>query len=442
MSNVVSVVVTKPVAGSPSMTVAQARAVSWFRNNPRPMGELLDEGVLSQRDLRWAADNSFVSPIKEAAAVLLAAGQTTITPSARQAPIPQSETVALPASPMTLEAARNTVWPFASFQGQTMGALFDSGVLSHKELGRAIDIAWNPIVRQAATTLLLHKVVARLNEPEPPAGPLRVMAASRRSYAEHGERVYTLGLGLFCGVVMTILLGNLVYQLTHLSLKPPSPELQAVLATTPGLIGLAIALLIAVATTIAVPLAARYAFDGCFRWFDRRIDAYRAGREGESRVVDTLCGLVDGRWTLFRNVDLPGRNSGDLDVVLVGPAGVWVLEVKTFSGSYRNHGDAWHYRTKHGWRLVKNDPGHQARKNAKRLKEYLKAVDPSLWVECAVVWAHPTSQLIVENPITPVWRVNDLPNILNEMWQHQPLRLEAQDAIRLPLQKLCANTKK
>lgn len=439
MSDVITVAVTRPVLSSAPMTVTQARAVSWFRYNPRPMGELLDEGMLSRRDLRWAAENSFVSSIKEAAAVLLAAEQVTIKTSAQQTLLPQHEAVVLPTSPMTLEMARKTIWPFASMQGQSMGALFDSGVLTHKELGRAIDIAWNPVVRQAATTLLLHKVVDRLNEPEPPAGPLRVIAPTRRSYAEHGERVYTLGLGLFFGVFMTLALVGLYFQLINLKLKPPSPELQAVLATTPGLIGLAIAIVIVVVTTIAVPLAVRFAFAWSIGWFDRRIDAYRAGREGESRVVDTLSSILDGKWTLFRNVELPGRNNGDLDVVLVGPAGVWVLEVKTLSGSYRNHGDAWQYRTKHGWRNAKADPGHQARKNAKRLKDYLKAVDPSLWVECAVVWAHPTSELLVENPLTPVWRVKDLPSMLNDMWQHEPLRKEAQEAICVSLEKLCAN---
>lgn len=439
MSDVISVAVTKSVLGSRSMTVGQARAVTWFRNNPRPMGELLDEGLLSQRDLRWAADKAFVASIRDAAAVLLAAEQTMSPTSTEQGATPQTETAALHASPMTLESARNTIWPFANYQGKSMGILYDTGVLTHKELGRAIDIAWNPNVRQAATTLLLHKAFERLNEPEPPAGPLRILTSSRRSYAEHGERVYTLGLGLFCGVVMTLALVNLYFQLINLKLKPPSPELQAVLATTPGLIGLAIAIVIVVVTTIAVPLTVRFAFAWSIGWFDRRIYAYRAGREGESRVVDTLSGLLDGKWTLFRNVELPGRNNGDLDVVLVGPAGVWVLEVKTLSGSYRNHGDAWQYRTKRGWRNAKADPGHQARKNAKRLKDYLKAVDPSLWVECAVVWAHPTSELIVDNPLTPVWRVRDLPSMLNEMWQHEPLRKEAQEAICVSLEKLCAN---
>ena len=58
-----------------------------------------------------------------------------------------------------------------------------------------------------------------------------------------------------------------------------------------------------------------------------------------------------------------------------------------------------------------------------------------------MVWAHPTSELILENPITPVWRINDLPNMLNEMWQHEPLGQETQNAIRLPLEKLCVSPK-
>jgi hypothetical protein len=52
---------------------------------------------------------------------------------------------------------------------------------------------------------------------------------------------------------------------------------------------------------------------------------------GEDRVADALGKLLDDRYTLIRNLVLPG-DPYDLDMVLVGPAGVWEFEVLHFTG--------------------------------------------------------------------------------------------------------------
>ena len=78
------------------------------------------------------------------------------------------------------------------------------------------------------------------------------------------------------------------------------------------------------------------------------------------------------------------RNKGDLDIILVGPPGVWVLEVKNLKGEYRNIGETWEYRHGKKWKLVKGNPSRQALNNAFRLKNFLMADNLKLFVNPVV----------------------------------------------------------
>ena len=53
------------------MNIDEARQILWLKNNPRPLGELYDEGYLTKRRLEWAAQRAYNSELKQAAKVLL-----------------------------------------------------------------------------------------------------------------------------------------------------------------------------------------------------------------------------------------------------------------------------------------------------------------------------------------------------------------------------------
>jgi hypothetical protein len=173
------------------------------------------------------------------------------------------------------------------------------------------------------------------------------------------------------------------------------------------------------------------------RKLDKKIDNYRAGQEGENRVVETILQTLDGSWSLFSNIQLPGRNKADLDAVLVGPSGVWVLEIKNFSGEYRNIGEGWEYRAKKRWNVYKKSPSRQACKNAARLGEFLKADGIRQWVDPAIVWANQESALRVENPSVAVWPLERLPDELGNLWQEEKVPAETRARIADKLAKLC-----
>jgi hypothetical protein len=50
-----------------SMSLEEARSVLWLRNNPRPLGELLDKGYLNKRRLQWAAERAYDPRLRAAA---------------------------------------------------------------------------------------------------------------------------------------------------------------------------------------------------------------------------------------------------------------------------------------------------------------------------------------------------------------------------------------
>ena len=185
-----------------------------------------------------------------------------------------------------------------------------------------------------------------------------------------------------------------------------------------------------------------FATDTITKRLDKQIEAHRLGQEGEDNTVQLVVQALNGNWHVFRNLRLPGRNKGDLDIVLVGPPGVWVLEVKNFRGKYRNIGEQWEYLRGKTWKNAKASPSRQASNNAVRLGNFLKADHLNVFVNAVVVWANEESQLKVENPTTAVWTYNRIPDELGNIWQGEKLSKEEREKIIIKLTKLCEEQKK
>jgi len=169
----------------------------------------------------------------------------------------------------------------------------------------------------------------------------------------------------------------------------------------------------------------------------KNIDRYRKGQEGETKVVEAMIANLDDKWSLYRNISLPGRKKSDLDVILVGPPGVWVLEVKNYEGEYKNTGEDWQYRAGHIWKSLRKSPSRQVQKNAGTLSNFLKADGIRQYVNSIVVWANEETPLAVENPMVAVWQYNRLPEELGNIWQNQPIEQTQQKRIESKLTKLC-----
>lgn len=148
--------------------------------------------------------------------------------------------------------------------------------------------------------------------------------------------------------------------------------------------------------------------------FEREADYYAIGRLGEERLTAFLQKHLDGRYTLFRNVLLPdGR--GDMDAVLVGPQGVWVLEVKAYGGQHLVRGELWYERVSDGeWVKMSRNPTRQVQTNGERMRLFLKDCAVATPVSERVVWAG-DGLLVRDDPTVTIWELHRRDAILDEL---------------------------
>jgi hypothetical protein len=118
------------------------------------------------------------------------------------------------------------------------------------------------------------------------------------------------------------------------------------------------------------------------------------GLAGEARVRALfLEELPEGMWVL-NNLRLPGLG-GDIDLLVVGANGVFLPEVKTWSGaiSCAPDGRTWSRVRAGRWELLPN-PAAQTQGEIRALRRYLESADPQLcrrtqlWIEGLIVFAH------------------------------------------------------
>jgi hypothetical protein len=411
------------------MILEEARKVLWLKSNPRPIGELLDEGYLDKERLEWAAEWAYNYKLKEAAKVLLDAG----LPANNSKVSSEITSKAAIEIPMSMDQARATLWPMPPYKGQAMGGLVDSKQLSLKDLGYAAENAWDEKVRQAAIALSLVRLEQAVKEPVPSAGFVEVISGGR-SFSERRQIFVTFLDGLVTGLLLALFILLIVWLVIDLRV-PNSSDVSFTEAISSPMGVLAIGVVVGLMAFFLWVL--NLVLNTLARRFDKLIDEHRLGQEGEEVVTDLIIQALDGDWKLFRNLSLPGPNKGDLDLVLVGPPGVWTLEVKNYRGEYRNTGDKWQYKRGNEWRNASVNPSQQAHKNAARLGNFLKADHLNVFVNGAVVWANQESPLEIENPFIAIWLYNRLPDELGNIWQGEKLSAMDRTKINEKLTRLC-----
>jgi len=420
------------------MNIEEARKVLWLKSNPHPLGELLDEGYLTKDRLEWAAQWAYSTKLKEAAKLLLESLNHSSTEAEEEQPT--VDTKAKDAGiviGISLDKAGSTLWPFAPYKGQLMGTLVEAKQLSLKDLGYAAENAWDERVRRAATALALVRLNQIVKEPVHSAGFVHVVSGGR-SFAQRRETFFTLLQGAFLGFLITLLILWLAKSTRSVGTPNPNAKSLTEFISAPG--GL-FALIVVLGILIFIGWLVNFAVEKINQRLDKQIEQYRRGQEGENNAVQLIVQALDGNWHLFRNISLPGRNKGDLDLVLVGPPGVWALEVKNFRGEYRNTGETWEWKNGKNWKAAKVNPSRQANNSAYRLKNFLKADNVNVFVNSAVIWANSESQLTVENPSVAVWRYDRLPDELGNIWQGEKLSETERNKVVDKLTKLCERQK-
>lgn len=318
---------------------------------------------------------------------------------------------------MPLDEARRVRWPFDG--REPMGAMFDRGALTRSKLQWAAEKAKWPEVKRAAQRLLeeLERREASVvpASASPPAFPLPV--APLASLAAALPTSVTSGLA---PAVTPTLAGPPRYGASVVVaseyLEAQESEQSALLFTY---VGVAIGLLFISAASMVnaltsasllvlvfTPLVNVIAWAWLLIVIRSQLNStrsFRTGRKGEDQVVEQLRAALDSRWTIYRNLQLPQRLD-DLDLVLVGPGGVWAVQVKAFSMPLRFHAGRWEYQRGRGWARcqAKHDPA-QVSGQAKRLNAYLKENGVERWVERAIALTGRQPYDLVKGSEVPVW---------------------------------------
>ena len=127
------------------------------------------------------------------------------------------------------------------------------------------------------------------------------------------------------------------------------------------------------------------------------------GFSGERHVGRVLADELPKEYVLFNGLKLP-RGAGDIDHLVVGPSGLFLLETKTMAGRIVCQPDGTWRRTRIGrggtaYSAYIGDPAAQVQRNIFAVRQALRHRVPAfvarapLWVEGLVVFAHPDTQL-------------------------------------------------
>ncbi len=290
---------------------------------------------------------------------------------------------------MTVEEARQVIWTGRGPR-ESIGKLLETNVITCRDLAWAVRGAYSPQMRAASRTLLADL----LGKPETVEATHRygpeVIEGSRYLARQRDSNL------VMASMLIGFYIGVLLFFIIDAVLKPEPYRQLFQKGVLTGSIVLGIVLLL---------LFGAYVIS---YWLNIKplIDEYRnfrRARDGEDAVAERLRATLDNRWTIFRNLHLPDHK-GDLDIVLVGPGGIWAIEVKAYGGTIRCQNGKWERHTKWGWKKLDRDPASQARKNAQRINDYLRRqAIPIRWVENAVVLSEPQPITNFHSPDTLIW---------------------------------------
>ncbi|MCC5612763.1 NERD domain-containing protein [Nostoc sp. CHAB 5834] len=103
------------------------------------------------------------------------------------------------------------------------------------------------------------------------------------------------------------------------------------------------------------------------------------GNMGEWGVSLLLQSFPD-TWVIFNNALIP-TNSGSLteiDHLIIGEAGVFLVEVKTWKGSFSAYKDQWKRREGNNWVAVSDSPTSQSIYHQKMFSQWITSLMPNL----------------------------------------------------------------
>jgi hypothetical protein len=166
-----------------------------------------------------------------------------------------------------------------------------------------------------------------------------------------------------------------------------------------------------------------------FYYYQRKYQVFNGGWKGEKQVVNLLTHNFNDDYYLLNDLYLHG-GGGDIDHVVLAPAGVFVLETKNWSGNINVNGDEWHRDRSHA---AGSSPSNQVKRNVTKIRNIIDN-SPNLrgfgvWVEGIVVIVNKHAQLHLNNPTVPVLVAQEVPNYIKNRSSQRRLNKEQLELI-------------
>ena len=112
------------------------------------------------------------------------------------------------------------------------------------------------------------------------------------------------------------------------------------------------------------------------------------------------------------------NGGGDIDHVVLGPGGVFVLETKNWSGNITCNGDEWQRAGKQNF---KGSPSLQVKRNAAKIKHIIDSSPAfgslGVWVEGIVVFTNNNASLRLNHPTVSILKLHAIAKLHNHTWK-------------------------
>ena len=145
---------------------------------------------------------------------------------------------------------------------------------------------------------------------------------------------------------------------------------------------------------------------------------WRAGLYGQ-QIVEKILSSLDNQFYLINNLSLPFKNC-DIDHLIIGPNGIFLIETKNYKGEVSCKGDVWEYQKigKMGglYKGYISNPSKQLKRNIWELKTFLDKKSKRtfgenlfpFWIQGLVVFTNEDTFLKISDETVVILRVNDL----------------------------------
>ncbi|MBE8968305.1 NERD domain-containing protein [Nostocales cyanobacterium LEGE 12452] len=101
--------------------------------------------------------------------------------------------------------------------------------------------------------------------------------------------------------------------------------------------------------------------------------------------VSAIFQCFSDTWVMFNNALIPTNNSGgltEIDHLIIGTKGIFLLEIKTWKGSFTAYNDKWKRREGNNWVAITNSPTSQSAYHQQMFAQWIVSVVPALPNSC------------------------------------------------------------